>query len=884
MKLIKILLIILTFLIVLNSAAAIRYVNYEFKQGIISNSQLSLTGNSVNGVDVIGFVCGDAACNTITDVLWNGAVLNSGTSSSIQLTYPETAPAYSWGVYYFKQGYIPVESNPTWWGTNLNDPQGPYDVILAKKDICRAPIDSLNVANEVQPNIPLVINVGAGLDAATHSAIQSAGPLAYIPPGFQDYYSVKTNISLKIYDSLNNTVEEQTQIIDIPYSGAISTNFSWTPAVPGNYIAAVSTEVIDGKCLSSQQQSTSKGFHVISEDPRNICYTLLNGVYISDQFPLENETITISGNKISNYADNNYVLTPVPTNLSLSFVDQTGSLIGNRSISLPANINSVDPELFDINFTLNGVGAYSLVIQGIAQSSLCNNITNLDEIIRLDFNVYPNPNNTMNNPPVITGIPDLTIDENQVPPANWIDLWQYASDIESSGAELQFSIVTQSNPGLINCQIDNNRYVNCILAPNSFGFSDITIQVSDSQYTDRDSFRVIVNRLTQNPVIGNIPNVYFDEDSSAQLGLDNYVTDPDNNLTELSWSYSGNNHVHIAIDSSNIATFTADYNWFGTETIVFTVTDPDNNTDSDNVIVTVRDLDDSPKINLSTVYFNEEGTLILNLNNYVTDPDNTLTELSWSYSGNNHVHIAIDSSNIATFTADYNWFGTETIVFTVTDPDSNSDSINLIVTVGEVNDAPIISPIGDFKLGVREEIKINLNDYVTDVDDNINYLTWSYRASKNLEVSIDKNNIATIKSKTSLGTFSVIFTVKDSAGLINSVKINIQVSYIQKKSDLMFDTVKIDNEFVRPGQDLVININLRNRGYLDFDEVKISALVYDLGIISSATSFDLDERDTIHKKIYLTIPEDTLRGIYDIRIVVSNDGVRRVVNREFFVI
>ncbi|MBW2977993.1 hypothetical protein KY331_04065 [Candidatus Woesearchaeota archaeon] len=790
MKIIKLFLIILTFFALLNSVSATRYVDYEFKEGIVSNGQLNATNNSLTNVSVIGFVCSNADCSNVTDVLWNGSVLNSGTNSSIQLEYPTTLQSsHGYGVYYFKDGYIPWEQNPNWWGTSSNDPQGPYERVLSKKDICAAQIDSFIIANNVQPNIPLVINVEASLDASAHAAIQHAGPLTYVPPQLEDHYSVKTAINLKVYDWLNNVVEEQTKIVNVTYGGTARVEFSWTPIVVGNYRAVASTSVVDGKCIdTSDVRSTSKDFHVLAEDPKNICYTLLNNLHVSDYFPLENETITISINKISNYADGNYVLSAVPTSLSWNVFNSNGLVVYGNTVVLPSNSNTSNSEAFDFNYTVGSAGKYSIVIEGIAQSSMCSGLTNLPEAIRVDINVRSN--GSLNQPPVLAGLPDLTINENEVPPVNWTDLWQYTSDAESNDTELQFRIVSQSNSGLIDCRIDDDRYINCILSADSYGFSDITVEVSDGEYSDRDSFRINVNETADRPIISNFPNVNFGEDGSA----------------------------------------------------------------------------------------------ILDLNLYVNDPNNNASELSWSVSGNYHVHISIDSNNIATFTADTEWSGVETVVFTVRDPDGNSDSDSCIVSVGALNDGPVLDEIDDVYLEVEEETKIDLNDYVTDNDNSDSELSWSYRASRNVEVSIDQNNIATIKSKTRLGKFSVTFTVEDPNGLVASNTFYVHVSYEQESSDLVLDTVRVFNEFLRPGEDLIIDVGLRNNGYMDFDGLKVTVLVYDLGIGHIVTSFDLDDKDSVYERLCLFIPDDTPRGIYDVRIVVSNDDVRRVINREFFVI
>ena len=887
MKFRNLLLIIITFLIVLNTVNAERYVTYEFKEGITSDGQLTVTNNSINNVNVIGFVCSDISCNTVSSSLWSNSTLNSGNSSNITITYPTNLQSSNgYGIYYFKDGFIPWESNPNWWGTSSSDPQGPYEVVLSKKDVCSAPIDSFNMLNDVQPNIPLVMSINAGLDAATYAAIQSGGSLGYIPPAIEQYYSVETKISLRIYNSSNAIVEEQIKTVNIPYSGSSTIEFNWTPIIQGDYSALITTNVTDSKCLSSEEYSTSKDFHVLSEDPRNICYSLLNGIFTSDLFPLVNETITINGNRISNYADDNYSLTSVPTNLAIQVVDEFGTIVDSTSSILSANANAYNPTPFQISYLADSVGSYGLILSATPNSSLCNNLTNIPETVRIDIIVQPR-NYSGNQPPDLSGIPNLIINESETPPTNWIDFWNYSYDNEDNNSQLDFMIISQTNPSLINCQISNNRYINCDLTPESYGFSDIIVEVRDTNSaTDRDSFRITVNQIITRPLITNIPDININEDGSAVLNLNLYVTDPNNNNNELTWTATGNNHIHINIDSNNIAAITIDRNWFGTENILFTVTDPEGYNDSETVTITVNSQEDIPIISPLSLSFNEDGYLILNLSNYVTDLDNNINELIWSISGGNHI-IASINNDIITFTAEPNWYGSETFILNVQDPDGFSSSINLVVNVTNINDPPFINLNTTelhYNLDVKEEIKINLNDYITDLDNSLSELKWDYNAGNHLDISINRDNIATIKTKTKLGTFTITFTATDPEGAIASFVVKIHVSYIQKNSDLVFDNVRILNEFLRPGDELIIDVGLRNQGYLDFDDIKISAMIYDLGIYHSLTRFDLDELDNTNNKIILEIPEYVPRGTYDVRIVVSNDYIRRVVNREFFII
>ncbi len=68
----------------------------------------------------------------------------------------------------------------------------------------------------------------------------------------------------------------------------------------------------------------------------------------------------------------------------------------------------------------------------------------------------------------------------------------------------------------------------------------------------------------------------------AQINLDDYVYDSDNNDNEISWTSDGQTNLNVSINSSRVATITYPTNWTGEETITFTAEDPDGNTDSDD--------------------------------------------------------------------------------------------------------------------------------------------------------------------------------------------------------------------------------------------------------------------------------------------------------------
>ncbi len=93
--------------------------------------------------------------------------------------------------------------------------------------------------------------------------------------------------------------------------------------------------------------------------------------------------------------------------------------------------------------------------------------------------------------------------------------------------------------------------------------------------------------------------------------------------------------------------------------------------DSELVVITVNDVPQAPVVSNIPDQTVAEGSTFttVNLDNYVTDADNSAAEMTWTYSGNTALTVSIDVNRVATITIpDVNWNGAETITFTATDP------------------------------------------------------------------------------------------------------------------------------------------------------------------------------------------------------------------------
>jgi len=77
----------------------------------------------------------------------------------------------------------------------------------------------------------------------------------------------------------------------------------------------------------------------------------------------------------------------------------------------------------------------------------------------------------------------------------------------------------------------------------------------------------------------------------------------------------------------------------------------------------------------------------IKLDDYVTDQDNTDSEINWTVTGNSKVACNIDANRVAVITiADPKWRGSEVVTFTAKDPSglSASDTVTFTVTCSEM--------------------------------------------------------------------------------------------------------------------------------------------------------------------------------------------------------
>ena len=309
----------------------------------------------------------------------------------------------------------------------------------------------------------------------------------------------------------------------------------------------------------------------------------------------------------------------------------------------------------------------------------------------------------VNDPPSFTKGGDQAVSEDSG--AQTVNNW--ATNINDGDPELPQVLtfnVSNNNSTLFSVQpaVSSTGTLTYTPAPDAFGIATVTVTLSDdgdgSNQSSPQTFIITITAINDPPVVGDIPGQTVTEGSAfATINLDNYVTDVDNTPASMVWSYSGNTELTVSVNS-RIATITApSAEWSGSETITFRATDTGSLWDEDAATFTVSADNDPPIVGDIQDQTIAEGSTFtaINLDNYVSDTDNSDAEIIWTYSGNAPLNVSIVNRVATITTPSLDWNGTVTITFTATDPGLLANSDAATFTVTPVNDPPSFTKGGN---------------------------------------------------------------------------------------------------------------------------------------------------------------------------------------------
>lgn len=372
-----------------------------------------------------------------------------------------------------------------------------------------------------------------------------------------------------------------------------------------------------------------------------------------------------------------------------------------------------------------------------------------------------------------------------------IKLGEMVKDLDNKLSDLVFAVDVKPAAGVKNkngdltVEIDAQQQAKIVIPDKMWnGANEIVFTVSDPEGAKATSKAVFtVTSVNDVPTLKKIPDQMIDEKMQfAPINLAELASDPDHEFASLKWTIAGNKNLKIDVDKAGVATIkTPSPLWNGSEKVVFTVTDPEGAAAKSEAVFTVKSINDPPVMkDIASQKIKEKETFkAIELDNFVDDLDHQKANLKWTFSGQKDLKVAMDAKHVVTVTAPNKyWHGSETVKFTVTDPEGATDSRSVTFTAESVNDAPVFTkPIKDQTIQEKREFAIiSLADIVTDPDHKPEQLTWSFEVkpakgapkgyTPALSVKVDEKRMARviIPDKNWNGAEEIVFKVEDPDG------------------------------------------------------------------------------------------------------------------------
>lgn len=240
-------------------------------------------------------------------------------------------------------------------------------------------------------------------------------------------------------------------------------------------------------------------------------------------------------------------------------------------------------------------------------------------------------------------------------------------------------------------------------------------------------------------------------------------------------------------------------------------------------------VNDAPQLisNIENISWSEDEYYpgIIDLKTYFKDPDgDTLVFEVYNLSDN----IIIEENNgILSFSSNLDWNGDATVVFSATDPDSESVLSNEIsLKVNPEDDAPIIINLESFNVELDEDFGTyvyNLSDFKSDNDNNLSELTWNIdyiTGDFNASVSGDELILNSIQDKNCIDGCEIMLKLSDKDNNFDREYFIVKINPVNDRPLLESNIPEISwNE----DSELTDSVNLNDYFYdMDSDELTYS--------------------------------------------------------------
>ena len=302
------------------------------------------------------------------------------------------------------------------------------------------------------------------------------------------------------------------------------------------------------------------------------------------------------------------------------------------------------------------------------------------------------------------------------------------------------------------------------------GSDTITYTISDGMGGFATATVTVSVAPVNDPPVANPDQVTTDEESPVTIPVLANDRDADGDPLTVTMTSAPNGMVTINPDGT--LRYVPNTNFFGTDTITYTVSDGRGGLTTTTVTVVVRPVDDAPVARPDVATTNEDTPVSLNVLTNDSDPDgNPLTVVS-ATSPNGTVVIGPDGR--ITYTPNANFNGTDTITYRVSDGVGGFATSTVTVTVIPVNDAPVD---GDETITIisGSPTRISVLANASDVDGNPLIVTSATPSVGMVVINADGTITYTAPPEFD-GVATITYVVSDGMGGFNTSTVTINVT------------------------------------------------------------------------------------------------------------
>ena len=287
---------------------------------------------------------------------------------------------------------------------------------------------------------------------------------------------------------------------------------------------------------------------------------------------------------------------------------------------------------------------------------------------------------SVNDAPVLGTVSDTVTNEDQ---AVTNTVLTGASDIEGDSLSV---ISASAAHGTVTINGDNT--LTFIPYADYNGTDTVVFTISDGNGGNAGgNYSVVVNAVNDAPVAGTLPPEAGSEDVVlANIDVLSAAFDVDGDSLSVTGAVAGNGTVIINID--NKLTYTPDLNYNGTDTISYTITDGNGGVVSSTVDVVVAPVNDAPDVGTIAPQVTDEDVVLSPIDVLSAASDVDGDGLNVSLASALHGSVTLNGDGTLSYHPDADYFGPDTISYTVSDGNGGNTVGTVSVTVNDINDAP----------------------------------------------------------------------------------------------------------------------------------------------------------------------------------------------------